>query len=250
VKVVTSLSLFLFVTSSFAVTYTGSLEYSSPAPADSVDEIQPTGNKWPGYDISISWTVTDEDDSNAGFPWLYSYTFSHSGSQAGISHIIIESSPGFTLEDMTGLTGASLASVGLQSVESGNSTMPEDLIGIRFNPLSGGLFSMSWSFYSSRAPVWGDFYARDGGNPLDSAYNFNNTDGTLSGFLDPNNNNTLLDDIDPSNLPAEGNEGNSYFYHILRPDTSITVPEPAITTLLLAGGLLLARHVKKRRARP
>ena len=223
--------------------YSGSLAYSSPAPFDSDDELavigQPT--QWPSYNVTMHWTVTDEDTSFPSFPWKYTYTFSHDGSQAGFSHIIIETSDGFTEDDITGLTGASVASIGLQNVSSGNPHMPENVTGIRFNPLSSGLFSMTWSFWSDRAPVWGDFYARCGGGPVgdlvNSAYNYNEDDlGVERGFLDPNDDNSLLDDVDPVAMPSNG----SVDFHILRPDS--VVPEPSTPVLLLMGvGLLLRR---------
>jgi hypothetical protein len=123
--------------------------------------------------------------------------------------------------------------------------MPEDVFGIKFEPLDGDAMQWSWFFFSDRVPTWGDFYAKDGGfqGVMDYAYNYNNTDGVQSGFLNP--------DSDPSSDPSDGTAGNHYFYHILRPDTQETpsnnVPEPA-TLALVGTGILGLLGYRRRRA--
>jgi len=235
--------MLLSLSAANATIYTGSLSYTPSYPADTADGLWVSGDKWSTYVVTISWTVTDEDNSYPGFPWKYEYTFGHDGGQAGISHIIIEGSEGITADNIVGLTGASIASIGLQTVQSGNPGMPEDLIGIRFNPPAAGLFSMTWSFFSNRAPVWGDFYAKDGGGQdnTDLAYNYNkDSAGVERGFLDPDGNNTVRDDPDPSVGPSDG----SVDYHILRPDS--VVPEPVTLSVLAIGALLgLVRWAKR-----
>ena len=221
------------VSSLSAATYSGSLTYTPPYPADSADQLQvgPSNLQWVNYTVGISWSVTDTDTSQAGFPWLYTYTFGHNGNQAGISHVIIEGSSGISASDITDLTGATLSSVGLQTVASGNPNMPEDMVGLRFDPLTESPFSMTWSFYSDRAPVWGDFYARCGGKQggINFAYNYNNTGGIETGFLSP--------DVDPTAQASAGTALNNYFFHILRPDS--IVPEPGTVSLLGLGVLML-----------
>lgn len=234
--------LLIVASGSFASVYTGSLSYSPPAPVDSSDGLFVSGyhQQWPAYNVTISWTVTDEDLSQPDHPWKYTYTFDLDGNNGGaISHIIIEAAADFGIANMVGLTGASLSSVGSQAVMSGNPGMPEDLFGLRFDPVEEDLMSMTWSFYSDRAPEWGDFFARCGNRQnlgVNIAYNYNlDSLGTARGFLDPDGNDGVLDDIDPLAAPSSG----SVDFHILRPGV---VPEPATMTLLALGALAMLRR--------
>ncbi len=226
-----------------AATYSGSLAYTPGPPPDVDDELNvgPANLQWANYTVQISWTVTDTDVSQPGYPWKYTYTFGHNGGQAGISHVIIEASDEFGLGDIVGLTGATLYPtdpITTHRVTSGNPNMPEDVYGVKFNPLADGLFSMTWSFFSDRVPVWGDFYARCGGKlgGINFAYNYNmDADGSVAGFLSP--------DTDPSAPPESGTAANHYYFHILRPDN--LVPEPATLVLGVAFALVgLGRRVR------
>ena len=126
-----------------------------------------------------------------------------------------------------------MASLEEQKVMSGNQDMPENVYGMRFNPLSGGVTDWTFSFFSNRLPVWGDFYARCGGfqGGINKAYNYN-MDGlnVERGFISP--------DVDPVAGPSDG----SVDFHILRPDS--VVPEPATAVLLVLGSLLVLRKRK------
>jgi hypothetical protein len=229
-----------------AATYTGSLQYSPPLPAGADDGINVVGvpGQWGDYGISMSWTVTDENPYNASYPWKYTYTFDleYTGEWGAISHIFIEGSEGISSSDIIMDTGATLDSAGYQAVNFGFDDMPEDMYGLNFDPPTGDdYFAMTWSFWSNRAPVWGDFYARCGGGPLgdeiNKAYNYN-MDASLGerGFLDPNGIDAILDDIDPTAPASNG----SLDYHILRPDSYI--PEPTSLSLFALGGLVVLRR--------
>ena len=235
---------FLFLTALplMAATYTGSLTYTPPGPATSSDglAVGPSNLQWITYTIGIFWTVTDTDNTYATHPWKYTYTFGHDGSQAGISHVIIETSPTFNASSMVGLTGASFSALGLQFSNGGNPNMPEYIYGLKVDPLTSPEMSMTFSFYSDRAPVWGDFYARCGGKlgGINYAYNYNNTDGVENGFLNPDAITTNIDDIDPLAAATNG----SLNFHILRPDS--VVPEPATLSLMSLAGVALLRRRK------
>ncbi|UCG33363.1 MAG: hypothetical protein JSU68_01785 [Phycisphaerales bacterium] len=238
--------LMLGVMPASATTYTGSLTYTAPLPPGSDDGIYVIGipGQWPDYDVSMSWTVTDEDPYDTTYLWKYTYTFDleYSDTWGAISHIIIEGSEGIGSGDIIGTTGALVDSVGYQAVNYGFEDMPEDMWGINFDPpTADDYFTMTWSFWSNRMPVWGDFYARCGGGPggdeINKAYNYNNDGlGTELGFLDPNGLDNVLDDIDPTDPPSDG----SIDYHILRPDSYI--PEPGAMGLIVFAGLMAVRR--------
>lgn len=221
-----------------AATYTGSLTYTPGPPPDSGDGLFVTGpaSQWSSYTVTLEWTVTNEDASQPGYAWKYQYRFRHNGSQYAFSHVILETASDFTTANMAVLTGAAFDSLKVQTVQSGNPAMPEDVFGLRFNPLSGGVKDMTWSFFSDRAPMWGDFYGRCGGGPggdqVNSAYNFNQTGSVQKGFLDPNASNTNRDDPDPSAPAASG----SVDYHLLVPGV---VPEPATLAVVAVGAAML-----------
>lgn len=141
---------------------------------------------WLNKTLNLSWEVTDEDPSQPGFPFKYSYRLSITGNSAQISHLIIEASSNFSAADYTGLTGAIVDAIGWQQAGPGNPSMPENIYGIKFFP-SVGTLDMQWSFYSNRRPVWGDFYAKCGavGGIQNVTYNFNDTGGVKNGFLSP-----------------------------------------------------------------
>ncbi|HUT36856.1 MAG TPA: choice-of-anchor D domain-containing protein [Planctomycetota bacterium] len=213
-----------------AIAYYGSLQYTPPAPPDPLDGLyveSPGVQQWVNYTVTLEWWVTNDDSSQSGYPWKYTYRFRHNGGQAGFSHVIVEAAPDFAASNMTALSGATLSSIGLQTVASGNPGMPEDLYGVRFNPPSSGMYDMTWSFFSTRAPVWGDFYGRCGGaGGINRAYNYNlSAGGVARGFLDPNGSDTLRDDIDPTGPAANG----SLDYHALRPGPA-TAPVPVLAT--------------------
>jgi len=208
-----------------AATFTGSLQFTPTL--DDTDGIYATGPNWAGNTITMSWTVTNEDASHPGYDWRYSYEFNIGAKKTALSHIIIETSPSFTRADIIGIAGAALECVELQKVQSGNPDMPSDVYGLRFSPNSETL-DAQFSFFSDRAPVWGDFFAKGGHG--DIAYNRGLT----------------AQDCDPASAPGNG----SFQNHILRPDkSSCVVPLPAASWAGMVLGIAMAavRIIHRRR---
>jgi len=249
------IGVFLFPPAvALAATYSGSLAYR-PLPAPQADlQVDGPVDQWQVYDHLITWTVTNEDaGAPVGYPWKYSYTWTITNPEQGLlqgafSHLILEVSPGFTQSDLTQVSGdVSIDSVGLQTAQSGNPNIAEDIYGIRFNPAADGLFDMSWSLYSNRQPVWGDIYAKcGGGQGQNTAYNL--------GFADPDNVDGTIDDLDPAEPASAGTVANHFFYHVLRPDTvggpgpdpDNPVPEPGTMGLMALAACGLGAYVRKR----
>jgi len=203
----TAAAIVISPSAALALTYSGSLSSVGVSPG-----ILGSG-VWvnPGV-TTLDWLVEDMDSGL----WHYAYTLTVP--RGGISHFIVEVSPSFTLNDIVASNwNPGDLSVADWGSKTGNPGLPEPFHGLKFDESSG--LSTTFELYTYRAPVWGDFYAKDGtaGNPSDVfnvAYN--------AGF-----------DSAPPSIPAgEGPIANK----ILVPDTNVPgnlIPEA--NTLALAG---------------
>lgn len=190
------------------------------------------GFEWISPSTMLSWTV---DNQTTPGKWHYVYTLTVS--QVDIQCVIVEASDGsrgpvFTEADLFNVSSSPAA--WLETVTVGthskweHTNLPSDLYGIKFcsnlDPIS-----LTLSFDSDRAPVWGDFYAMSypgydpqlGGVYRNTLYNW--------GFVAP----------DPLDAPQDGSVND----HVLVPD-SLAVPIPAPGAMLLGtlgvacGGLI------------
>jgi hypothetical protein len=179
--------------------------------------------------VSFSWTVTHLANGN----WFYEYWFE--AEMKELSHVNIEVSDDFTEGDIIE-ADPSFSSLQTHTTANGNPGIPDPLYGIKWetNPATT---MFHFNLETPRAPVWGDFYAKDGGGTGPGAVIAYNTGFTASDT-----------DPDPTLFPAsEGSVGN----HILVPDTTTTViPEPRSIVAIAAIGLLsLAGFIRRRKMR-
>lgn len=166
---------------------------------------------WAAGGFEICWNVSF---NGATSRWNYTYTFDVT--RRDVSHVIIELTSGLT--DVV-VTGGSSSEIGTFSGDDpSNPGMPGPLYGIKVNDGTDEFFTFTLN--TPTAPAWGDFYAKDGGNPDTYAYN------------------TGFGSAEPTSNPLTAIETN----FIVRPDSrngngdTEEVPEP-VTALLLFSGL-------------
>ena len=129
--------------------------------------------------FEISWEIV-----NMGSYWSYMYTFTdQNGSQIDpdVSHWLLEVSPTITQANVNSaiydtnftLEGPQIwnkdpAFPGSTNPGSnkGNPNLPVDFYGIKLDTSQA-----TYTFKSTQDPIWGDFYVKDGQQPVATAYN-------------------------------------------------------------------------------
>lgn len=202
-----------------ATSYTGELDWKAISTQILTD---PAPSPWDNEGTKLSWVV---DNTTTPGMWHYSYTWTTTPDSAGggLSHIIIEVSPNSALVDFSNLpSGTEFRSddtppkTTWSGSDSGNPGMPMSMAGLKIS--AGGAVTYTFAFDSVRTPVWGDFYAKDGGGTgVNAVYAYN------QGY-------SLAD---PTAAPSDGTIDNK----ILRPDTKL-VPDGGTTAALLGLGLV------------
>lgn len=206
------LTLVLALGATLTAAYTGSLTGSGGG-------IVAT-QSWNSPATTFSWDVSQQ-----GNYWFYEYTFSVPAKD--ISHLILETStnigPNDIFNESYAFDPAKLYTPGGDG--KSNPNLPGNIFGVKFDELTDTSFS--FSFYSTRVPMLGDFYAKDGRDGgLDvTAWN--------SGF---------------GTLPAGATLATAAQYgKIVVPDTLTIIPAPG--AVLLAGiGTTLVGWLRRRRS--
>ncbi len=174
--------------------------------------------------FQIGWEISYDDSSGV---YSYSYSFSGVGGldlSKSLSHWNLEVTNPAASGDFFNLSEDFTVGPVLMTVpSSGNPSMPAAIYGIRWEtPDDVDRVNWTVSFDSWRAPVWGDFYAKDGidGGVLSVAWN--------TGF-----------GVDPTDTTTDFTDW------IARPNGT-PIPEPA-TLLLFGAGIAGLAGLRLRR---
>jgi hypothetical protein len=221
--------------------------------------VDTTGGAWLD-DFKITWTV---NDLGSGV-WEYIYELTQADGDpldpGAVSHGIIEISPNATKDDFWNFKadGVAFSEVAIDDFGPGthgnsNPNIPGTIHGLKLDQGDGTIYS----FLSSKAPMWGDFYAKDGSAAKKEEDDHGDDHGSEEDK--PKNaawNADFLEE-DPTAGPQDGllSDGHGgYIYKILRPDTTNggghhdpEVPEPA-TLALVTLGLAAATYPKRKKS--
>ncbi|MBM4028617.1 MAG: hypothetical protein FJ280_24950 [Planctomycetes bacterium] len=117
-------------------------------------------NPWLTGNTTFSWAVTDDDAGT----YTYACQLTVPDTSREISHMTVEVSPTFTAANFLNVL-AGTPDIGQPAAypTAGDPGMADSMWAIKFTN-GDGLSNCDWivSFLSDRAPVWGDFHAKDG----------------------------------------------------------------------------------------
>ena len=148
-----------------SLTWSDGIIAPSEITAPSPDPLAPQ-NAWANSGTKMEWTVTGtpsyDPDTYGVYSWHYDYTLTVP--EKAISHLIIETSTNFTVGDITNVSSAYVGPQLFDPNDPGkaNPLLPGTIFGLKFSPGTSETLKYHVYFDTLRAPVWGDFYAKDG----------------------------------------------------------------------------------------
>ena len=175
--------------------------------------------EWLSDGFKVAWDVGPNGDGT----WRYHYDFSKpldASLRKDVSYFIIQVSDNFTSQDISGGWVPGWYEAGDPSTPG----IPGPIWGVKVELDDHN----SFSFDSTRAPMWGDVYAKGGTSQQGTVWNdaYNSDFGVL--VSNPN---------DYDQTPVDGLQ--RPLYKVLVPDT---IPEPPTMIVLGLGGLLLRKR--------
>ncbi len=136
---------------------------------------------WAQAGTTITWTLSQNADGSLH----YAYTFAIAEKKA-LSHLILQVSPGFDVDEERDYFGGSGYTVVSEPYSTdGNPGIPavedDSWRGLKFEGFSEAI---QWTieFDSYRLPMWGDFYAKDGKDGGDDVIAYNSSFGDSDGL--------------------------------------------------------------------
>lgn len=123
--------------------------------------------------LTVSWNISFDANTQ-----LYTYQYRIQATAGGAtSHFIIDLTDDCVVDQIAGCTNG-FGSYGAFTSSNGNPGLPSPgIIGVKYDvPQSEQAMDITYSFTSTRAPVWGDVYVKDGGgtSPTSAIYAYNN----------------------------------------------------------------------------
>lgn len=179
-----------------------------------------SGNKNDGF--MLSWQISQ---SNGLYHYIYNVTdISGKSLDKKLSSFILQVGDAFTSKDYLDSKGVPVKDIVVSKYTSENfGSLPGNLYGIYTENNSS---TLKIDFYSTRAPVWGSFFADGGTNASKDVVAFN------TGFTSS------------STTPSTGNK--EFTNYIARPGAeNVAVPEP--TTMVIMGSSLAAVYLARRK---
>jgi len=121
---------------------------------------------WANLNTTLSWDI-DYVESTGLYRYLYTWSTIPDPVPGGLSHIIIELTPGTTilrgLEERYDIEYPS-PDKGVWDDSDGNPLLPFGFYGAKISNIATADEKVyKFFFYSPEEPVWGNFYAKDGG---------------------------------------------------------------------------------------
>jgi hypothetical protein len=174
---------------------------------------------WLSDGFKVAWNISPNGDGS----WRYHYDFTKpfdASLRKDVSYFIIQVSDTFTANDISGGLAPGWYDAGSPSGPG----IPGSIWGVKVELDDNN----SFSFDSTRAPMWGDVYAKGGTSQSGTVWNYVYNSDFGVPVSNPN---------DYDQTPVDGQQ--RPLYKVLVPDT---IPEPPTMIILGLGSVLLRKR--------